>query len=189
MSEALFKRKHLRSPLTTIALYQSDRYVFKAYCLNISEGGVLLENLPSVPEVNAIPLLLSIPQFPEFSSLSAERIAEIGIDELKTKNIRVKARTVRQFEGLSAVDQIFVTRIGCEFVHLNDEAIETIKKYVSIFAKNTIYLLNLFESHGNSEQKKKHLRYVSSLLGYDPDQKLSLLRQKVLHDYQSLESL
>ena len=63
MTELKFKRKHLRSPLSTLALYQSERYVFKANCLNISEGGVLLENLPSVPEINAIPLLLSLPIF------------------------------------------------------------------------------------------------------------------------------
>jgi hypothetical protein len=189
MSEFKFKRKHLRSPLTTVALYQSDRYVFKAYCLNISEGGVLLENLPSVPEVNAIPLLLSLPQFPEFSSLSSERIHEIEVDELQAKVIRVKARTVRQFEGLSAVDQIFVTRIGCEFVQVGEDATKAISDYVSTFAKNTIHLLNLFESHGNVDSKKDHIRYIAKLLGYNSTQKLSLLRQQVLHDYQSLESL
>lgn len=189
MAEIKFKRRHLRSPLPTVTLYQSDRYVFKAYALNISEGGVLLENLPSVPEVNAIPLLLSLPLYPELSSLSVERIHEIEVDELKTKVIRVKARIVRQFEGMSAVDQVFITRIGCEFVQVDEQATEAIKVYVSTFAKNTIHLLNLFESHGNNDSRKKHIRYIAKLLGYVEDGKLSLLRQQVLHDYQSLESL
>jgi hypothetical protein len=189
MTEVRFKRKHLRSPLPTAALYQSDRYVFKAHALNISEGGVLLENLPSIPEINAIPLLLSLPQFPELSSLSNERVLQIEVDELKARVIRVKARIVRQFEGMSAVDQIFVTRIGCEFVKVDDQVVIDIKEYVSTFAKNTIFLLNLFESHGNDDSKKTIIRHVSKLLGYEHEQKLSLLRQKVLHDYQSLESL
>ncbi|ATH08730.1 PilZ domain-containing protein [Halobacteriovorax marinus] len=189
MTEAKFKRKHLRSPLKTIALYQSDCYVFRAKCLNISEGGVLLENLPSVPEINAIPLMLCLPQFPEFHSVSAARLNEIEVDDLEGRIIRVKARTVRQFEGLSEIDQIFVTRIGCEFVLASDEAKAAIKSYVSNFAKNTIFLLNLFESHANDESRIKLLRHVAKLLGYDQDQKLAILRQKVLHDYQSLESL
>ncbi|OUR96448.1 hypothetical protein A9Q84_08835 [Halobacteriovorax marinus] len=189
MSDSRFKRKHLRSPLPTVALYQSDCYVFKAHALNISEGGVLLENLPSIPEISAIPLLLSLPQFPELSSLSNENVLQVEVNELEAKVLRVKARIVRQFEGMTAVDQIFVTRIGCEFVNVSDDSIFEIKEYVSTFAKNTIFLLNLFESHGNNESKKTVLRHVAKLLGYDQEQKLSLLRQKVLHDYQSLESL
>lgn len=189
MADVKFKRKHLRSPLKTIALYQSDCYIFKARCLNISEGGVLLENLPSVPEINAIPLMLSLPQFPDFHSITTARLKEIEVDELSAEIIRVKARIVRQFEGMSEVDQIFVTRIGCEFVLVNDHAKLLIKNYVSTFAKNTIFLLNLFESHGNDESRIKVIRHVASLLGYDSTLKLAILRQDVLHDYQSLESL
>ena len=189
MADVKFKRKHLRSPLKTIALFQSDCYIFSAKSLNISEGGVLLENLPSVPEINAIPLMLCLPEFPEFHSVSPSRLKELEIDDFDSRIIRVKARTVRQFEGMSEVDQIFVTRIGCEFVLASDSAKAAIKKYVSNFAKNTIFLLNLFESHGNDEGRIYLIRRVAKLLGYDNDLKLSVLRQKVLHDYQSLESL
>ncbi len=189
MADAKFKRKHLRSPLKTIALFQSDCYVFRAQSLNISEGGVLLENLPSVPEINAIPLMLCLPQFPEFHSVSPARLKSLEIEEFDSNIIRVKARTVRQFEGMSEVDQIFVTRIGCEFVLASDSAKQSIKNYVSTFAKNTIFLLNLFESHANDEERILLIRHIAKLLGYDESQKLSILRQKVLHDYQSLESL
>ena len=62
-----------------------------------------------------------------------------------------------------------------------------IGEYVANFAKNTIHLLTLFESH--SQHQAELIRIISGLLGYRPDEKLSVLRQKVLHDYQSLEGL
>ena len=36
-------------------------------------------------------------------------------------------------------------------------------------------------------QKPEDIRHVASLLGYEDDMKIALLRQKALHDYQSLQ--
>jgi len=189
MSQGRFKRTSLRSPLKTFVLYENEGYAFKARTLNISEGGVLLCDLPIVPEINAIPLMFALPRFPEFSSLSQEAIKQFNADELNKDIFRTKARMVRTFEGQSAVDKIFVTHIGCEFVKPTEENKALIANYVSTFAKNTIYLLNLFESMGKNPKNIELIRFVSELLGYDPNEKIAMLRLKVLHDYQSLESL
>ena len=52
-------------------------------------------------------------------------------------------------------------------------------------AKNIIFLLGLFQKSSQVEA----LRNVAKMLGYNDQEKLTLLRQKVLHGYQSLESL
>ena len=62
-----FRRAHLRAPLNSILLYEDDGHVFKAGTINISEGGVLLENLPRIPEINAMPLMINLLFLPELS--------------------------------------------------------------------------------------------------------------------------
>lgn len=187
MTQAAHRRQYIRAPLKTFVLYDDDHFGFKAQAINISTGGVLLENLPHVPEINALPLLLDIPTFPIFSSLSAEKIKKLEGQHLPRRIIRARARIVRSFEGQTDVDKIFVQKIGCQFVAIAPESVEVLSEYVANFAKNTIYLLTLFESH--SQHQADLIRIISGLLGYRPDEKLSVLRQKVLHDYQSLEGL
>ncbi len=189
MSKGRFQRTSLRSPLKTFVLYENEGFVFKAKTLNISEGGVLLCDFPIVPEINAIPLMLALPRFPELSSLPHDSIRKLSLDDFERDIFRTKARMVRTFEGQSAVDKIFVTHIGCEFVKPTDVNKALIANYVSTFAKNTIFLLNLFESMGKNPKNIETIRSAAKLLGYSPDEKIAMLRLKVLHDYQSLESL
>tara|TARA_R110000868_G_scaffold83454_1_gene235540 strand:- start:5446 stop:6012 length:567 start_codon:yes stop_codon:yes gene_type:complete len=184
-----FRRAHLRAPLHSTLLYEDDGYVLKARTLNISEGGVLLENLPRIPEINAMPLVLNLMLLPELSKERMDQLLAKSSSQYERLIIRVKARMVRSFEVKEEVDQIFITRIGCEFVKPTAEALAAIKDYVARFAKNTIYLLSLFEGHGNRPEQIYFLRHISGLLGYDSSLPLPRLRQKVLHDYQSLESL
>ena len=92
---------------------------------------------------------------------------------------------VRSMEGQSAVDKVFVTKIGCEFVMLDSVIQQAISDYVAIYAKNIIYLLNLFEKGA----KPALIKNCAKLLGYVRDEKISMLRMQVLHDYQSLDSL
>ena len=184
-----FQRAHLRAPLKTKILYLDDEFVFQAYTQNISEGGVLLENLPHVPEINAIPMMISLVNFPELSLLGKETLLSLHLKDLHRDIIRMKARIVRSFEGQSDVDKIFVTKIGCEFVKPGDEEQALIDQYVSRFAKNLIFLLNIFEGRGFKGDRKPLIRKVASLLGYDGEMQIAQLRLKCLHDYQSLESV
>ncbi len=184
-----FRRAHLRAPLNSILLYEDDGHVFKAGTLNISEGGVLLENLPRIPEINAMPLMINLLFLPELSRQRMDQLLSKTSSDYERVIIRAKAKMVRSFDVQDEVDQIFITRIGCEFVKLPQDSLEIIKQYVARFAKNTIYLLSLFENHGNRHEQIYFLRHVAGLLGYQSQLPLTRLRQKVLHDYQSLESL
>ncbi len=184
-----FRRAHLRAPLNSTLLYEDDGHVFKAATLNISEGGVLIENLPRIPEINAMPLMLDLLFLPEFSRQRMDQLLSKSMSDFERKIFRTKARMVRSFDVKDEVDQIFITRIGCEFVKPPKDSLDLIREYVTRFAKNTIYLLSLFESHGNRPEQIYFLRHISGLLGYASQQPLAILRQKVLHDYQSLESL
>lgn len=181
----VFQRKHLRSPLAAHVLYVAEGHVHRARTVNISEGGVLLESLPIVPEIKALPLMIPLVQFPSFSSLSHEHLKQMKVEHFDRKVIRTKARLVRSFEGHSAVDKVFMQKIGCEFVSRTQEVQSDISDYVRMSARNIVFLLGLFEKSAQVEIT----RNVAGLLGYDSQQKLALLRQKVLHDYQSLESL
>lgn len=185
MTKKGFRREYLRSPLVADVLFVADGHVHKARTVNISEGGVLLESLPIVPEINAMPLMLPLVQFPSFSRMSHEFLKSMKIEQFERGVIRSKARLVRSFEGHSTVDKIFVPKIGCEFVTSKNDTQKIIADYVAMSAKNIVFLLGLFERSASVELT----RNVAKVLGYDSDQKMILLRQKILHDYQSLESL
>lgn len=180
-----FQRTHLRSPLSSDVLYVAEGHVHMGRSVNISEGGVLLESLPHIPEINAMPLMLALPKFPAFSQLSPDYLKTMEIAHFERLVLRSKARLIRTFEGQSAVEKIFVQKIGCEFVYPRDEVKQAIADYVHMSARNIIFLLGLFQKSSQVEV----LRNVAKVLGYDSDEKMPLLRQKVLHDYQSLESL
>lgn len=181
------RRQYLRAPLKTFVLYDDDHFGFKAQAINISTGGILLENLPHVPEINALPILIDIPLFPIFQNLGIDKIKKLDGQHFSRNIIRTRSKIVRSFEGQSEIDKIFVPKIGCQFVSISSENLKLIDDYVTNFAKNTIYLLTLFESH--NQHQAELVRQISSFLGYCGDEKISILRQKVLHDYQSMEGL
>lgn len=189
MSDPRLQRKYLRAPLKSQCLYVDEEHVFKARILNISEGGVLLSELPHIPEINSLPVALNIIHYPRFSSLTFDQIKNLNVDEFERTILKTKVRMVRSFENQSPVDRVFVNFIGCEFYNPPPEFKKFIFDYVETFAKNTVYLLSLFESLGNRTEQLELLRAVAHLLGYDRRMKIPLLRAKVLHDYQSLESL
>jgi hypothetical protein len=121
--------------------------------------------------------------------MTIDQLRSINLEDLPRTILKTKARKVRSFEGQSNVDKVFVNFIGCEFYNPAPDFRAAIKEYVEVFAKNTVYLLSLFESLGNRSEQLEMLRLVSQLLGYDSSMKIPLLRAKVLHDYQSLEGL
>ena len=190
MADSRLQRKFLRAPLKSTVLYVDDgEHVFKARILNISEGGVLLSELPYVPEINSLPLAINVIEYPRFQGMTLEEIKQLSVDDFSRKILKTKVRLVRTFGNQSNVDRVFINFIGCEFYNPDPEFKAAIFRYVETFAKNTVYLLSLFESLGNRVEQLEMLRSVAHLLGYDRRMKVPLLRAKVLHDYQSLESL
>jgi hypothetical protein len=183
------KRQYIRAPIRSMCLYVDGDYAFKAQTNNISEGGILLSELPHIPEINALPLMIALTEFPRFQTFSFDDLKKMNIEDFPQKIVKVKARLMRSFEGESHVDKIFRKFIGCEFYASNDEFKESVRGYVETYAKNIVYLLSLFESLGNKTEQLEALRTIAQFLGHDRKMKIPLLRAKVLHDYQSLESL
>jgi hypothetical protein len=172
-----------------VCLYVDGEYVFKAKTNNISEGGILLSELPHFPDINALPMMFTLIDYPKFQMVSYDDLKKMRVEDFPRKVLKVKGRLVRTFEGESTVDKLFKKFIGCEFYSSTDEFREAIKIYVAAYAKNVVYLLSLFESLGNKADQLEALRNVAHFLGYDRNMKIPLLRAKVLHEYQSLESL
>lgn len=189
MSDPRLQRKFLRAPLKSIALYVDGEHVFKARTLNLSEGGLLLSELPHIPEINSLPIAINLIQYPRFQGMSLDEVKQLSTDDFARTIIKTKVRMVRSFENQSNVDKVFINFIGCEFYNPEEDFKLAVFSYVETFAKNTVYLLSLFESLGNRTEQLELLRSVAHLLGYDRRMKVPLLRAKVLHDYQSLGSL
>lgn len=186
----LLKRRHLRAPLRLEFLYEDEGNALKGKIKNISEGGILLSEISKIPEINRLPVLIPIPHFPEFSQLGTEKLLTMANDHRFPKSVlRMRARIVRSFKGQTEVEKVFVDNIGCVFVNPDPNDIAIVREYVSIFARNVIYMLNLFESAGRSKETVECIRKMALLFGYRELDRLPILRQKLLHDYQSLESL
>lgn len=184
----ILKRRHIRAPLRNFFLYDTENHVHKGKTLNISEGGILLSELPLMPKESVVKMVLDIPQYPDISKLGTETVLNMkDYRDFGRKIIKLKAKIVRNFKGMSEVEKIFVDNIGCQFVDETEENKVIIKDYVTQYARNIVHLLNLFE--GSSQSAPEHVRKVAYILGYRNIEKLALLRQKILHDYQSLESL
>lgn len=183
------QRSFLRAPVNDEILYLCDGYVLKGKCSNISEGGVLLSELGKVPEKSEFSVLIPLVQYPEFSKLGPQKVISVERASFDIEIIRVKVNVVRSFEGKSEVEKILIKNIGAQFVNLAGADRILIVDFVSTFTKNLVYLLTLFESQSSKGANISYIRKLADLLGYDGSLKLPLLRQKVLHDYQSLESL
>lgn len=184
-----FTREHLRAPLYRAALYEDDGSVLRAKTKNISEGGILLGELGHVPAINLIPLMFELPVYPDLQKTNISAADVNSLMDFDVEIVRLRAKIVRSFEGTSEVDQVFVSNIGCEFVLLSDENKKKISDYVSRYARNIVYFLGLFESKKGSSRNSEQIRAVAKVLGYDYKAPIAVLRQKVLHDYQSLEGL
>ena len=188
-NDSRFERKFLRAPLKSICLYVDGENVFKARTLNISQNGILLFELPHVPEITTIALAINLIKMPRLQTLVFDEVKALKEDQFDRTIIKLQAKMMRTFEGKSNVDKVFINYIGLEFCNHDNERSNIIADYIEVFTKNTIYLLSLFESLGNRIEQLELLRTVAFLLGYDRRMKIPLLRAKVLHDYQSLESL
>lgn len=184
--EKVFKRRHVRAPHFSHVLYLHEDHVLKGESQNISEGGILIRNLPLLPQDEIFYAMTTLCRTPDFASAGVERLMSCTMEEFPFQVIRFQGKIVRQFEGKTEIDKIFMNHIGCEIFALSEESLDVINKYVSSYAKNMLFVLEQFESsHKHSEFSLTHL---ASLLGHPVDKfNLVQLRHRLLHDYQSLE--
>lgn len=183
MKEKKYKRAHLRAPLKSQVLCSYDEKVCLGRTLNVSEGGLLLTDLDSIPGSNSLYFMIDLPSYPKFSEFGKEEVLNLDWNSFERDVLRMNAKIMRSF------DYEGEKLHGCSFSSISEGGVRAIKTYVKSFSENIVYLLELFESLGRGELKLSVLRKLAFLLGYNSDEKIFLMRKRVLHDYQSLEKL
>lgn len=180
----------MRAPFKEPVLYTDQNFVFKARALNISEGGMLLDQVPHFPEEGGrASVMLSLPQYPHFKNFSLAKLLSFNREMFSKKTVRAVCEVVRKSGNLSEVDQVFSSRVGAKFCHIEPKAQKDIKDYVETFAGNLIYLQVLIDNIQTDEEGLAKTRALSRILHYDPDIKISQLRQEAARDYASLQWL
>jgi hypothetical protein len=184
-----YKRSHLRAPCFTTILFEDGGYIFKATTLNISEGGMLVKDLPTFPNGENVPMMIRLPQYPSLLNFNLEKLRNYSNELFPAKIIRIKGQMVRKSASQSAVDDVFLSRIGLKFTLISKEDQKVISDYVTVFATNILHLQNLLESVNSNEESLEKSRLLAGILGYDSRLKISQLRSTISLDYQSLSLL
>ena len=184
-----YQRRHLRAPFKENVLYADSSYVLKAHALNISEGGILLDELPSFPETDDVPLMISLPQLPALKNFSLLKMQTFSKELFSRHVIRAKAKMVRREELSRNLDNIFRARFGLEFIRIAPNDQKAIEDYVTTFASNLIYLQTMIDSFNTDDETKLRARTLAKILGYQDIEKIATLRAQFTHDYKSLQWL
>ena len=189
-SERSYQRAHLRAPYKEEILYVDGKYVFKARAMNISEGGLLLDQVPHFPEkLDGVPFMIALPQYPYFKNFSLSRLKSFDDEVFQKKIIRFKAKMVRKVGVKSAVDEIMSSRIGLAMTEVQSIALQSISQYVDVYSSNLIYLQVLIDSLNTHPENLEKVRQLSRILHYDSELKISMLSKIISRDYQSLQWL
>jgi hypothetical protein len=184
-----YQRRHLRAPYKESVLYSDSGYVFKASTLNISEGGLLIDQLPAFPDRDEVSLLISIPKLPGLKNFSLLKMQTFSREIFGRHVIRLRARMVRREQLSQNLDNIFRSRFGLQFTYISPQDQKYIEDYVVTFASNLIYLQTLIDSFNSDEETKIRTRTLASVLGYGDVERIAHLRAVVTQDYQSLHWL
>ena len=189
MMRKSYQRRFLRAPFKDQVLYADGSFVQKASTLNISEGGLLIDELPSFPEKDEVPLLISLPQLPALKNFSLLKMQTFSKELFGRNVIRVKARLARREELSQNLDNLFRSKFGLEFVRISPHDQKHIEEFVTTFSSNLIYLQTLIDAFNTDEETKVRVRTLAKILGYDQTEKIAQLRAQVTHDYKSLQWL
>ena len=154
----------------------------------------MLGGLGFYPASDEFSVFFDLPVLPDFSQLSTSEIFSLSkenfVHSIYGAQVAQRRSFEEGFERLMPQENLKLNKnVGCEFVHLSNDAQRLIKEYVANFSVNIVYVLSLFEQGYHRKEVSDLIRKSISLLNYDENLKLSQSRQIVLHDYQSLESL
>lgn len=184
-----YQRRYLRAPYQESVLYADGSYVLRARALNISEGGILLDELPSFPAEDEVSLMMSIPQLPQLKNFSILKMQTFSKELFQSHIIRAKARLVRREQLSQNLDNLFKSRFGLEFVRITPVDQKYIEEFVLTFSSNLIYLQTLIDAFNTDDETKVRVRTLAKILGYHDTERIAQLRAKVTHDYKSLQWL
>lgn len=182
-----YQRKHLRAPFREAILYTDGPYVFKASTLNISEGGLLLDEIPNFPDRDEVSIMMSLPQLPSLKNFSLLKMQTFSKELFARHVVRVQAKLARREQLSQDLDNIFRSRFGLEFLKVMPHEQKLIEDYVTTFASNLIYLQTLIDSFNTDEETKVRVRTLAKILGYEGTERIAQLRSEVTHDYKSLQ--
>jgi PilZ domain len=186
MMKKSYQRRHLRAPFKESVLFADDGYVFKGRALNISEGGLLLDEVPAIPGSDELAMLISLPQLPYFKNFNLLRMQTHSLDLFGKNVVRVKARMARREEFSKDLSNIFKMKVGLEFTSVRPAELKLIEEYVSVFSSNLIYLQTLIDSFNTDEDTRSRARALGKILGYQEIERIAQLRAHVTHDYKSM---
>ncbi|HXH32288.1 MAG TPA: PilZ domain-containing protein [Bacteriovoracaceae bacterium] len=189
MMKKSYQRRHLRAPLREGLLYADGSYVLKASTLNISEGGILVNHLPSFPEGPRISLMVSIPHMPALKNFNLLKMQTFSKDLFSRRVVRATVELIRREELSQNLDNIFRSRFGLKFLDIDPQDLKVVEDYVQTFSSNLIFLQTLIDSYNTDEDTKVRTRALAGILGYAENEKISQLHSAVTKDYKSLQWL
>lgn len=183
------QRSHLRAPLRAWVLFGDGEYVHKARAQNISEGGLLLDQIPQYPQSEETPIMFALPLYPYFKDFDVPRLKSIHSILQPAEVLRGNCFLTRRTGETSSVDEVFSPAVGLRFTYMSDRSKDVIAQYVEAFQGNLIYLQMLMDSWNSGDEVRLKARLIADLLGYEEFKKISLLRARVNSDYRSLQWL
>lgn len=182
-----YQRRHLRAPYKGDVLYSDGVNFLKAKSLNISEGGMLITELPSIPESEIINLIISLPHIESLKNFSTLQLRTFNHEHFQSNAFTIQAKLVRRVELSNDVSSVFNHSFGLEFVSLREINKRKIEFYVKNFAANLITLQTLIDLYNYDDETRRKARALASVLGYKEDEKIATLSAQVNQDYKSLQ--
>ena len=171
-------RRYPRAPLNSMILYLNKKHVYCSKGFDISPKALSMKN-GHYPAEDGLPLVFGLLSYPDFSLMDPVTIKAFSkrskdADFFFERTIfRLKARKIRTTDSCSAY----------EFMDISLKHRKKIEQYISLFSKNILFLLGLFET---SEHDLMAARTLAFLLGYGNIHEINRFRQRVLHDYQNI---
>lgn len=184
-----YQRRHLRAPFREYVLYEDNGIVLKGLGRSLSEGGMLLDEVPRFPLQDEFNLMFSLKLVPILRNFSLERLQTFHLDIFQKHILRAKVRVVRREEFNKDINNLFKLKLGLEFTSILPGDQKFIEDYVAGFSSNIIYLQTLIDSFNASSEIQNKVRVLAKILGYDGDMKISQLRSVVAQDYKNLQWL
>lgn len=181
-------RLHKRAPYLSEVIVCDGRECFHCQGVNISEGGMLVEDIPSLDENGDLRIIFSVEELPDFSILLDETTGLISPTAVKRKKIyfRAQGRFARISEERSSLDLLFKTFVGIQYTVIDKNAPELILKYVEMMENNILYLITLIQKRDLDVKILPKIKQGLMHLKMDPHQNLELAHKKLIRDYQGL---
>jgi hypothetical protein len=185
-----YQRAYLRAPFKEEILYTEGDYFYKTKAINISEGGILLENVPYYPkDCDLLDFIVKLPYHPFFKSFTYNKLKTYSEDLFKPKVIAFKGKIVRKSKQHDPVKDVFMQNIGLQIINIDAKDRSFISEYVSHFSSNLIFLQSLIDNLNNEPTNIEHCRLLAKILGYNHYEKVILMSKKIKHDYINLQWL